>query len=155
MAKVDLELVKYVLQQNEFDTRTVALIIEQVRKEAEQQAAENDKPPAVKKQFAIMISDPQGELPDKDFVGWVLQLPEEDSPAVAEERLIRATYEFNVTPKGRRMPVQTIGEACESVPPRLLKEQNVWVKTKEPVLMLKTANKIPFDKLDAQQKEDL
>lgn len=155
MAKVDLDLVKFVLQQNEFDARMVAQIIEQVQKEAEQQAAENEKPPPVKKQFAIMISDPQGELPDKDFVGWVLQLPEEDSPAVAEERLIRASYEFNVTPKGRRMPVQTIGEACETVPARLLKEQNVWVKTKEPVLMLKTGNKIPFDKLDEQQKEDL
>jgi hypothetical protein len=155
MAKVDLDLVKFVLTRNEMEPRTVARIIEEVRKEAEMQQAENEKPPPVKKQFAILISDPLGTLPEgKDYTGWVLQIPEEDSPAVTVERLTRAAYEFNVTPKGRRMPVQSVGEVCEAVPTRILKEQNVWVKTKEPVLMLRTDNKIPLDKLDAAQKDE-
>lgn len=145
MAKVDLDIVKYVMQQNEIDVRLVARIIEQVQKEAEMVAAENPKEPPVKKQFAIMVSDPEGVMPPNDLVGWVLQIPEDDSPATTEERVVRAAYEFNVTPKGRRMPVQTIGEACEVVPTRLLKEQQVWVKTKEPVLILRTDNKIPLD----------
>lgn len=152
MAKVDLDLVKFVLVRNEIETRKVAQIMEEVRKEMEMQAAETPKEPAVKKQFVVMVSDPQGEL-TKDFVGWVVQIPEDDSVATTEERLVRAAYEFNVSPKGRRMPVQTIGEACEAVPARLLKEQQVWVKTKEPVLVVKTANQIPFDNLEEQAKE--
>ncbi len=153
MAKVDLDLVKHVLVRNEIDTRKIAQIIEEVRKEVEMQQAENPKEPPVKKQFAILISDPEETLPKKDLVGWVLQIPEDDSPATTEERLVKAAYEFNLSPKGRRMPVQTIGEACEVVPTRLLKEQAVWVKTKEPVLMLRTSNQIPFDKLEAESKE--
>jgi len=154
MAKVDIDLVKFVLVRNEIDTLKVAQIIEDVRKEMEMQAAEEPKEPPVKKQFVMMVSDPQGALPEKDFVGWILQIPEDESPASTEERLVRASYEFNMSPKGRRMPVQTVGEACEAVPARLLKEQGVWVKTKEPVLMVRTANKIPFDKLEEQNKAD-
>jgi hypothetical protein len=155
MAKADLDIVKHVLTRNELEPRQTAKIIEEIRKETEMQNAENEKPPPVKKQFVILISDPHGIIPEGVYlVGWVLQIPEEDSPAVTVERLTRAAYEFNVTPKGRRMPVQTIGETCEAVPTRLLKEQQVWVKTKEPVLMLKTDNKIPLDKLEAAQRDE-
>lgn len=144
MAKVDIELVKMILQRNELDIRQVSRIIEEIQFELANMVDE-EKPPPVKKQFVIMISDPHEELPKKDFVGWVLQIPEEDSPAVTEERLRRSAYEFNASKKGSRMPVKTIAEVCEHVPTRVLKEQNVWVKTKEPVLMLRTTNKIPTE----------
>ena len=108
------------------------------------QKEENPPAPRVPKQFAILVSDPQSQLPSTDFTGWVLQIPEEESPALLEERLRQAAYDFNQTPKGRRLPVKTIGEACETVPARILKEHQVWVKTKEPVLILRTENAIPM-----------
>lgn len=144
MAKVDIELVKMVLKRNEVDVRKVAEIINDIEFELKT-LEDEEKPPAVKKQFVFMVSDPDGHLVGKDFTGWVLQIPEEDSPYVSEERLHRSAYEFNVTPKGRRMPVKTIGEACEVVSARILKEQNIWVKTKEPILMVRTENTIPLD----------
>lgn len=145
MAKVDLDLVKHILKRNELDVRQVNAIIEDIQQELKVQQEENPPAPRVQKQFAILISDPEGTLPETDFTGWVLQLPEDDSPALAEDKLRQAAYDFNVTPKGRRMPVTTIGEACEAVPARILKEHQVWVKTKEPVLMLRTSNAIPID----------
>jgi len=145
MAKVDLDLVKHILKRNELDVRQVNAIIEDIQQELKVQQEENPPAPRVPKQFAILISDPEGTLPETDFTGWVLQLPEDDSPALAEDKLRQAAYDFNVTPKGRRMPVTTIGEACEAVPARILKEHQVWVKTKEPVLMLRTSNAIPID----------
>lgn len=154
MPKADLDLVKYILQQHEFDTRQIASILEDIEREINIQKEENPPAPAVKKQHCILISDPEGDLPEKDLVGWVVQIPEEDSPATVEERLFRSSYEFNATPKGRRMPVQSVGEACEVVPARIHKEQSIWVKTKEPVLMLRTSNKIPFDKFDKAQRDD-
>ena len=154
MAKVDVEIIKYVLERRELDTRQVASILEEITKQAEIIAAETPKEPPVKKQFVILVSDPEGIMPDRDLVGWVGQIPEDDSPAQVEERLHRAAYEFNVTPKGRRMPVETIGEVCEIVPARLLKEQDIWVKTKEPVLILRTNNKVPMDDLKKAVRDE-
>ena len=145
MAKVDLDLVKHILQRNELEIRQVNAIIEDIQKEMKVLQEENPPAPRVPKQFAIMISDPEGIVPARDLAGWVLQMPEEDSPAVLEEQIYKAAYDFNQTPKGRRMPVKTIGEACESVPARIFKEHQVWVKTKEPVLILRTDNEIPME----------
>jgi hypothetical protein len=99
----------------------------------------------VKKQFAILISDPEGKLPDRDFTGWVLQMPENESPATLTERIFRAAYDYNATKKGRLYPAKTVGEALENVPAKHYKEAEVWVKTKTPVIMLKTDNEIPKD----------
>ena len=144
MPKVDLELVKLVLQRNDVDVRKVAQIIDDIQVEVNSMVDEN-KPPPVKKQFVMMVSDPQGLLEGKDLTGWVLQIPEEDSPYQSEERLIKSAYEYNATKKGQRMPVKSVGETCEFVPTRIMKEQNVWVKTKEPILLVRTTNKIPVD----------
>ena len=145
MAKVDLDLVKYILQRNELDVRQVNSIMEDIEQEIKVQKEENPPAPRVPKQFTILISDPEGTMPKGDLTGWILQLPEEDAPMTVESQIHKAAYDFNQTPKGRRMPVQTIGEACEAVPARIFKEYQLWVKTKEPVLVLRTDNQIPMD----------
>jgi hypothetical protein len=149
MPKVDLDLVKHILTRNEIDVRQVNAIIEDIQQELKVMQEENPAAPRVPKQFAILVSDPEGILPKADLTGWVLQLPEEDSPMTLEGQIHKAAYDFNQTPKGRRMPVQTIGEACEAVPARIFKEHQVWVKTKEPVLMLRTGNAIPVEPVDS------
>ncbi len=145
MAKVDVDLVKMVMTRTGLDVRTVAQVIEEINLELKAQADEDEKPPPVKKQFVMMVSDPEGKLEGLDLVGWVLQIPEEDSVYVAEERLFRCAYEHNLSKKGRRMPVKTIAEVCEHVPARIAKEQKIWIKNKEPVYMLRTNNKVPME----------
>lgn len=145
MAKIDIELVKMVLQRNELDIRLVSQILEDINLEVKNQAEEDEKLPSMKKQYTVLISDPDNQLEGKDLTAWVCQIPEEDSPALTQERIIRSAYEFNASPKGRRMPVKTIGEACEVVSSRFFKENKIWVKTKEPVLVLTTDNIIPQD----------
>jgi hypothetical protein len=148
MAKVDLDMVKHILQRNELDVRQINTILEDLEQEMKVLQEENPPVPRVKKDFAIMVSDPEGILPKNDLVGWVLQYPEEDSPMILEGQIHKAAYDFNQTPKGRRLPAKTIGEACEAVPARIFKEHNIWVKSKEPVLVLKTNNAIPMDLKD-------
>ena len=158
--KIEIESVKMVLQrQDNIDVKTVSKIIEELM--IGQEEDEEDKVPPIKKQFVFMLSDPKGELSGKDFVGWVVQIPEDDSPMSAEEKIVKSAYEFNITPKGRRLPVKTIAEVCESVPTRIAKEQGVWIKTKEPVYVLRTGGKIPLDEIrtkmrraNADQAED-
>ena len=71
MPKVDIETIKFVVQRNEPDIRKVAAIMQELELELKVEEEEKAlKPPAVKKQNVIMISDPNGELRDKDIVGW-------------------------------------------------------------------------------------
>ena len=148
MAKVDLDIVKHILQRNELDVRQVNAIIEDIEQEMKVIQEETPPTPRVKKQFAILVSDPEGVMPKVDLTGWVLQLPEEESPMGLEEQIHKAAYDFNQTPKGRRLPAKTVGEACEAVPARIFKEYQLWVKTKEPVLVLTTNNQIPIEPKD-------
>lgn len=149
MPKIDVETLKFILQRNETDIRKVNDILQDIEMELQAEEEERaNRPPPVKKQFSIVLADSEGALAGKDITGWVVQIPEDDSVTVAPERIIRAAYEYNATPKGRRMPVQTIGEACEAVSAKFFKEQNIWVKTKVPVLAVATANKIPTEKVE-------
>lgn len=144
MAKVDINHVAEVAQRVQVEPDKVREMIERLNMLADAASqADEDKLPAVKKQFVILISDPEGRLPSNDFVGWVLQIPETESVATTQERIFRSAYDFNASKKGRLLPVKTVGEAVESVPAKHFKDAEVWVKTKTPVLMLRTDNQIP------------
>lgn len=149
MAKIDIEILKFILQRNEPDIRKVNEIMQEVQMELKAEEEEKaNRPPAVKKQFSIILSDPDNELSNKDLTGWVVQIPEEDSVTSAPERILSAAYQFNSTPKGIRTPIATIGEACEVVTAKLFREQNIWIKTKVPVIAVTCLNKIPMEMSD-------
>jgi len=149
MAKIAIDTLKFILQRNVNDVRKINDIMQDINLELQAEEEEKaNRPPPVKKQFSIVLADSEGLLADKDLTGWVVQIPEDDSVTAAPERIIRAAYEYNTTPKGRRMPVQTIGEACEAVTAKLFKEQNVLVKTTVPVLAVAVDNKIPMEKVE-------
>ncbi len=145
MAKVDIELVRMVLQKADLDARKVAQILDDIKFESKEQSKDEGKEPPVKKQFVVILSDPYGKVAETGFeyTGWVVQIPEDDNPASALERLHKGAYDFNATPKGRRLPLKTIAEACEFGSAKINKEHKVWVKTKEPVLIMTTSGKIP------------
>jgi len=146
MPKIDVETLKFILQRNEPDIRKVAAVMQEIEMELKAEEEEKaNRPAPVKKQYSIILSDPDGSLANKDIVGWVVQIPEDDAVTCAPRKIIQAAYEFNTTPKGRRMPCETIGEACEAVSTKLLKEQNIWVKTKAPNFAIPVPNKIPTD----------
>ncbi|MDQ8202024.1 hypothetical protein [Pelagicoccus sp. SDUM812003] len=145
MAKVSVELIHEVLSSNELEPEVIQKVLKQIEEQAaaEAEAEKANREPPVKKQFVMIVSDPRGTLPDEDYVGWVAQIPEDDNVGTTLEKLIRASYEYNISKKGRKYPVKSIGEACEAVGARFLKEQGIAIKTKIPVTVLKTDNKIP------------
>ncbi len=142
MPKIDVSKVAEILKKNQIDPALLRRVIEEMNLAVQPDAGE-EKPPAIKKQFVFLLSDPDGRMPKHDFVGWVLQIPEEESPATTLDRVFRSSYDFNTTQKGRLLPVKTVGEAIENVPAKFFKETEVWVKTKTPVLVIKTDNDIP------------
>ena len=148
MPKIDVNKVAEILKRNELEPALLRQIVEEMNLMVQPEVDE-EKPPALKKQFAILISDPEKRLPEgNDFVGWVLQVPENESVLTTTERIWKGAYEFNTTKKGRLMPAKTIGEALEHIPAKHFKEAGVFVKTKIPVLMLRTDNEIPTEATD-------
>lgn len=145
MAKVSVELIHEVLTNNSLDADIILKVLKEIETQAEleAEAEKANREPPVKKQFVLIVSDPNDTLPDHDYVGWVAQIPEDDSPGETMDKLIRASYEFNISKKGRKYPVKTVGEACEAVGARYLKEQGISIKNKTPVSIIKTDNKIP------------
>ena len=143
MPKIDVSKVAEILKRNHIDPAILRRVIEEMNLAVQPDPGDEEKPPAVKKQFVILVSDPDGRLRKFEFVGWVLQIPESESPATTLERIHRSSYDFNTTKKGQLLPVKTVGEAIENVPAKFFKETEVWVKTRTPVLVLKTDNEIP------------
>ena len=103
---------------------------------------DNESPPKVKKEFVILVSDPKNEIKG-DFMGWVLQIPENEDATEVVNGIKKAAYNFNASKRGRKYPVSTIGQAIDAVGSKFLKPYNVFVKTKEPVLVVKTNNVLP------------
>jgi hypothetical protein len=107
------------------------------------EAETEEKPPKIKKQWVVVASRPSIETEGAAPVGWVLQIPDEASPAQVVSKVHEAAHSFNVSKKGRTCPVQTIGEAFESASAKHFKAAGVWVKTKEPVYLILADIEIP------------
>ncbi len=143
MPKIEVSTVAEILKKNQLDPKVLRQVVEEMNLAVQPDEGDGEAPPAVKKQFVILVSDPEGRFPAFDFVGWVLQIPETESVATIQDRINRAVYEYNTSKKGRLYPAKTVGEALENIPAKFFKEAEAWVKTKTPVLILKTNNQIP------------
>ena len=146
MAKIAIATVADVLKRSNLDAEVLKTIIQALQEEVNAVEDEKEeKPPPQKKQWAILVSDPDGDLAEKNLVGWVVQIPEEANVATIPERIHKASYDFNSSKRGRKHPVSTVGEACEAVSAKHFKEADISVKTKIPVAVILTDNEIPGD----------
>lgn len=153
MPKIEVNTVAEILKRNQIDPALLRRVVEEMNLAVQPDPGEEEKPPPTKKQWVILVSDPETKLPKNDFVGWVLQIPENESVVSTQERIFRACYDFNASKKGRLLPAKTVGEALENVPAKYFKEADVWVKTKVPVLMLRTDNEIPKDESTEKKRQ--
>jgi hypothetical protein len=147
MPKVEVEIAKKILERREVPVCQRNEILQDIKHVLEQEAIEKDmKPKAPKKEFVVIVSDPKGVLKaayPEGVVGWVVQVEEGEAPQSALARLHQSAYNHNASHKGRKFPVETIGEACETLSAKTTKEHKVWIKTKEAVLVIPTENQIP------------
>ena len=143
MAKIDVEKLKHILHRNESDIQKINDILNDIATELQIEQAEKEaRPPAVKKQFITLIADNDGYLLDHDFASWIVQIPEEANAQAVIDKIHQSAYTYNATPKGIRFPVKSMGETLESVSAKIFKENEVWVKTKTPVLVVSCKNQL-------------
>lgn len=158
MAKIEVNQVADILKKHKIDPSLLREIVEEMNEVTQPEADEDIKPPAAKKQFVVLLSDPEGKLAKADLVGWVVQIPEDASPHSTTERIFKGAYDFNASKKGRMLPVKSVGESLESVGAKFFKESELWVKTKLPVAVMVTDNVLPKDefkieKVDKRRKD--
>ena len=143
MPKIDVNKVAEILRKNHIDPAVLRRVVEEMNLAVQPDPGEGELPPPVRKQYVMLVSDPEGRMPKGDFTGWVLQIPESESPASCQERLFKAAYDYNASKKGGLNPARTVGDALEGVPGRFFRDAELWVKTKTPVVLLRTDNEIP------------
>lgn len=144
MPKIEVNTVAEIIQSEHVEPDTLRRIVEKMNLALQPEQADEETEPHAKKQFFVLLADPDNRLAGAgEFVAWVGQLPESESPATVADRINRTAYDFNTTKKGRLLPVKTHGEAIENIPARFFKEAELWLKTKNPVLVLRTDNQIP------------
>ena len=142
--KADIEIVKETMIHHQIDEPKAQEIIDDLKKVIEEELAA--RAPAVKKQYGVIVSDPLGHIPPNSvFTGWVFQMEEEDNVADGLRRVHTTVFDFNQTKKGQRTPIRTVGGAMEIISGTLFKENGIIPKTKEPVCVLVTDNKIGHD----------
>ena len=78
----------------------------------------------------------------KDLTGWVVQLLEDDDPKEVTAKIVEVAKAFNESPKGQRVPVESFGDAVQSISGKLFKESDLWIKTREPVRIIPVKNSI-------------
>lgn len=159
MAKIEVNQVAEILKKHKVEPALLREIVQEMNEITQPAADEDIKPPAPKKQFVVLLSDPQGKLPQKDLVGWVVQIPESASPHSTTDRIFKGAYDFNASKRGRLLPVKSVGEALESASAKYFKESELWVKTKTPVSVILTDNVLPKDefkveKVDRRRKDE-
>ena len=138
--KIDKDIVEQVLC-DYIDMATRIKIINDIEREVEQNKPEREKNP--KKQFVgIAVTD----NPDFEEVPFFLvQIEEGDDHNTIVDRITHATAEHNNTPKGEKFPIDTLGGALQETKRKFITEKKVWVKTKEPVIIVRTdTNKLTF-----------
>ena len=109
---------------------------------SEETGNDEESEPKPKQQFVILVSDTNGII-NKDLVGWVLQIPENDDVATVLDSIKSGAYNFNASKKGQKYPVSSIGQAIANVPNKFFKTNNLKIKTKEPVQIITTNNVLP------------
>lgn len=135
----DVEKIKNVMLEEQIENEKVESVILKLLPEKKEEVEDE---PKSKKQYVIVLSDPNGVI-QEEMTGWVVQIPEDESILDTMKLVHASLYDYNASRKGRKNPVEKVGEGLSFVPYRFFKEHNVGIKTKEAVAVVTTNNILP------------
>jgi len=143
--KIDKEIVESVLARyNNIGLETRKQIIYDIEQEINDNKTEPEK--RGKKEYVIIATNNSNDIEEvlNSTPLYIIQVEEGDDHTTIVERITTASAEYNNTTKGSKFPVKTVGEAMEQTKRKLLSEKGLWVKTKEPVIVVATNNELQF-----------
>ena len=161
MQELEFKIIEKALENHDLDQSTIESIIEEIKSQQEAldtivdigdkqepevdlSADDEEKPPRKKKQFNIIVSDPEGKIPSNiELVGWVTQMDEDEPIESALTKIHQAVYDFNAV-NTKKDSYTTVGDACMHLKSKFFKNAGIAIKTKEPIFVQVTNNKIPI-----------
>lgn len=146
MPKLNIESVPPVLKKFIDATDVVSNITKELNKLIQREKEERDanRTPKKKNQYVVLVSDPEGKIPaGTELVAWVTQIKEDEDSGSILSKIINAIRNFNQSKKGRKNPADSIGDGIDAAQRKFFKEENIDIKTKMPVRVMITDNKIP------------
>ena len=143
MAKKSLKIeeVESTLKDSEIDNDKVIEVIEKLNSLLLSPEESNEDTEKQEKQFVVLVYDKNGIITEP-MTGTIVQIDDNENPMEANVKLVKACQTFNMSKKGRKMPVRSIAEGCEAVPRRFFKEENIHVKNKIPVYIIPSNNEL-------------
>ncbi len=144
--KVSIEQIEQSMRDQNVDPKIIVKVISDLEAAAKEDRADRGSAPKAKTQFAILVSDPENKLRGLNLVGYVVAMEENAPPQAAHERLIEAVNNFNNSKRGRKAPLETLGDAIAVLKGKWLKREHgekLAIKTREPVAVQAVSNTIP------------
>lgn len=143
--KVSIDQVEHTAQSLSIDSSKVNALIEDLRKSLEEE--DEIKVPRQKKQLVIVanvenVNERIAELLTEVPMA-VVEYPVDDDHNLILDKINKASYEYNVSKKGRKKPVSKHFESLFNVQRRFFKEQGIGVKSKDISIVVTTDNQIP------------
>lgn len=147
--KIDYEIIQEILQtKSALGADEVTKLCDAIRNEANSRAVPRETRP--RKPFVLLVSDPNGVIPEGiELTGWALQVEEDKGILTIPESLQTIAHNFNASPKGEKLPAETIGDVFDAASGKLFTEEGITRKNRMPVFVLTTNNKIVKDNGEA------
>lgn len=140
--KYTLEDIQGALRNADIDIRIVSSVLDDLRHMGDEEQADANASPREKWDTVVILNEDQAT--NEAGYGWVVKIPEGDSPMAVIERLQQAGGAFNLTRKGQRVPVHNIAEAIENYKPAIMADlYKVKVVTKEQVVVVHSNGSLP------------
>lgn len=147
-SKISEENIKLVCEELGIDPTVVETLIYKARQKDEQEKVPSEKSKREKKDWVVLINDPDGNVPD-DLQVWVVQKSSyisKESGALlkwgdldASNRLKACAESMRNNPKLMKKlgSIDSLADIFEFMPGKTGKEEGVIVKTKEPVALVR------------------
>ena len=142
MTKISLETLSEVLQEEGVEQPKQIKIIEHLKEILEEEKKERDesKLPKQKNEFGVVLFAP--ELVGKEYTACVYQIKSGDDNATVLKRVSEAVRAQNESSNKKKTKITSMGEAFQYLKRKFIKEKGVNFKTKTPVQVLISDNKL-------------
>jgi hypothetical protein len=144
MTKVSIEDVLEGLKQAKVPAKEVGATLDYLKKVVQEEQAQKDaeKLPTQKNEYGVILFDADGVVAGKEFSAAVYQIPQGDDHGLVLGKISQAAREQVAAAKRKKYPINTMGEATSSIKRKFIKDKNVNLKTKNPVRVLISDNKL-------------
>ena len=144
MTKLAIEDVMQALQEAKVPKEQQGTVLNYLQQVAQEEAAqkEAEKLPTQKNEFGVILFDADGLVAGKEFTAAIYQIPQGDDHNLVLGKISQAARDQVLAAKRKKYPINTMGEAVQNVKRKFTKDKNVNLKTKTPVRVLISNNKL-------------